>query len=635
MSSKFISSTSIDKSLQNGTAFLNIKNIKIQDLQPNFPVKTDGDKNIYSTKLSTSDITGLENVLTNPFDGTLEVKNLTTAYDTSPLDLNIFIQNTLNGLTDLNDATQNQSATSNQTTFAGDVITDNVKCDFLQDKTGSSLIEMGSTEIDLNATDVNLNGVVNCTGAVNCSENIKRYDPSGNDKKTTTMKLDRLEFNGDPVNTSNATITYLDEITGKVLNMTVDKGDFGLNSTAAITVDGENFAFFSSELRMNDKKISTLADPTDPQDAATKKYVDENSGGGGSGNVVGPSNSADNSVTFFDGTTGKLIKEINTIKYNTVDDTLAAPNLTTGSIKGSDITIEPDVIWNDTIPNATYTPTVKPKTVEIDLNNSNFTVYQSTICFNYKSTASFSLRTSTNTTTPVYIGFTKNPNATDLTGFYGQSNNGQCFDNGSVFTGNNTWTTNTILDFEIDNGQWRFESTLTPGTALRPLIDDDEDYYICVICANTSISETLSVAILSAITDSANINSIETFGNVSAHNFIVNNTIINMPFDLIFAATDEVNTITTTGQKMALRCPRNFQTEKIKVSVNSGGGAGFAIAIRNSGIVIRTITQDNLLISTTNNVATYSEDALITVDVTNIGSGTATGLKIYMIGKTL
>jgi hypothetical protein len=86
-----------------------------------------------------------------------------------------------------------------------------------------------------------------------------------------------------------------------------------------------------------------------------------------------------------------------------------------------------------------------------------------------------------------------------------------------------------------------------------------------------------------------------------------------MPFDLIFAATDEVNTITTTGQKMALRCPRNFQTEKIKVSVNSGGGAGFAIAIKNNGLVVGTITQDNLLISTTNTGATYSEDALITV----------------------
>ena len=159
MSSKFISNTSIDQSLQNGTAFLNIKNIKVQDLQPNFPVKADGDKNIYSTKLSTSDITGLENVLTNPFDGTLEVKNLTTAYDTTPLDLNVFIQNTLNGLTDLNDTTQNQSATPSQTTFVGDVVTDNVKCDFLQDKTGSSLIEMGSTQINLNATDVSVNGL--------------------------------------------------------------------------------------------------------------------------------------------------------------------------------------------------------------------------------------------------------------------------------------------------------------------------------------------------------------------------------------------------------------------------------------------------------------------------------------------
>ena len=70
MSSKFISSTTIDESLQNGTAFLNIKNIKVQNLQPNFPVKSDGDKNIYSTKLEIADVnnlqTALNNVISNP-----------------------------------------------------------------------------------------------------------------------------------------------------------------------------------------------------------------------------------------------------------------------------------------------------------------------------------------------------------------------------------------------------------------------------------------------------------------------------------------------------------------------------------------------------------------------------------------
>ena len=66
----------------------------------------------------------------------------------------------------------------------------------------------------------------------------------------------------------------------------------------------------------------------DPKEIVSKEYVDAG-GGGGSGDVVGPANSADNSVAFFDGTTGKLIKEVSTIKYNPGPNLLAVPDLST------------------------------------------------------------------------------------------------------------------------------------------------------------------------------------------------------------------------------------------------------------------------------------------------------------------
>ena len=52
-------------------------------------------------------------------------------------------------------------------------------------------------------------------------------------------------------------------------------------------------------------------------------------GGGGSGDVVGPVNSADNGVCFYSGVSGKIIKEVATIKYNPIPNSLAVPDLST------------------------------------------------------------------------------------------------------------------------------------------------------------------------------------------------------------------------------------------------------------------------------------------------------------------
>ncbi len=112
-------------------------------------------------------------------------------------------------------------------------------------------------------------------------------------------------------------------------------------------------------------------------------------------------------------------------------------------------------------------------------------------------------------------------------------------------------------------------------------------------------------------------------------------TIKGMPYDFSFACTDEVNTITSTGQKISIRAPRTFQTSKIKVSVNSAGGAGFAVDIKKNGTLVQSISIGSLLIVNTNNTTTYNEDDIITCEVSNVGSSTATGLKVYLNGKTV
>ena len=111
--------------------------------------------------------------------------------------------------------------------------------------------------------------------------------------------------------------------------------------------------------------------------------------------------------------------------------------------------------------------------------------------------------------------------------------------------------------------------------------------------------------------------------------------IIGLPFDLVFSATDEVNTITTTGQKMQLVVPRDFTTSKIKLSVNTIGGVGFSVVVKKNAVVVATIAMNNNFVTNTTSVETYSENATITLEISNVGSGTATGLKCYLIGKTI
>jgi hypothetical protein len=60
-----------------------------------------------------------------------------------------------------------------------------------------------------------------------------------------------------------------------------------------------------SSTNQNSTSLTNVPDPTNPQDAATKNYVDANVG---AGDVVGPSSSVDNTLVIFDSTTGKLLK---------------------------------------------------------------------------------------------------------------------------------------------------------------------------------------------------------------------------------------------------------------------------------------------------------------------------------------
>jgi len=129
-------------------------------------------------------------------------------------------------------------------------------------------LEFDDDNAILTATDINLNGAVASSG------DIKVYDPTAVNLDQSILKKDRLEFRGDPINTSVGSINYQDGTVRKVISLMVDKGDFQTDSQARIFVDGAIYYFYSTSLDMNNKKIIELVDPTSAQDAATKNYVD-------------------------------------------------------------------------------------------------------------------------------------------------------------------------------------------------------------------------------------------------------------------------------------------------------------------------------------------------------------------------
>ena len=72
-----------DSDLTNGTAVLFINSLKINNLTANLPIKTDSDKDLYSTLLNISDVENLQSALDNkieenPYIGTLQSTDLKT-----------------------------------------------------------------------------------------------------------------------------------------------------------------------------------------------------------------------------------------------------------------------------------------------------------------------------------------------------------------------------------------------------------------------------------------------------------------------------------------------------------------------------------------------------------------------------
>lgn len=120
-------------------------------------------------------------------------------------------------------------------------------------------------------------------------------------------------------------------------------------------------------------------------------------------------------------------------------------------------------------------------------------------------------------------------------------------------------------------------------------------------------------------------------------------TLAALPFELVVAASDETTALTTGTAKITFRMPRAVTLTSVRASLTTAQASGsiFTVDINEGGVSILStkLTIDNTE-KTSTTAATppvisdtaLADDAEMTIDIDQIGNGTATGLKVALIG---
>lgn len=114
---------------------------------------------------------------------------------------------------------------------------------------------------------------------------------------------------------------------------------------------------------------------------------------------------------------------------------------------------------------------------------------------------------------------------------------------------------------------------------------------------------------------------------------------------ICIAASDETTAITSGNGKVKFRMPFPFTLSAVRASLTTAQTSGsiFTVDINEAGasILSTKLTIDNTETTSTTAAtppvisdSALADDAEITIDVDQIGSGNATGLKVYLIGTT-
>lgn len=135
---------------------------------------------------------------------------------------------------------------------------------------------------------------------------------------------------------------------------------------------------------------------------------------------------------------------------------------------------------------------------------------------------------------------------------------------------------------------------------------------------------------------------VQSGGNVKALLSAIK-TFINKGESIIAAASDETTALTTGTGKVTFRMPYAFTVSAVRASLSTAQTSGsiFTVDINEGGT---TILSTKLTIDNTEKTSTtaatppvisdiaLADDAEITIDIDQVGDGTAKGLKVALIG---
>jgi hypothetical protein len=119
-----------------------------------------------------------------------------------------------------------------------------------------------------------------------------------------------------------------------------------------------------------------------------------------------------------------------------------------------------------------------------------------------------------------------------------------------------------------------------------------------------------------------------------------------IPIEIQLACSDETTALTTGTAKITFRTPCAMTLTEVRASLTTAQASGsiFTVDINKSGasVLSTKLTIDNTeLTSTTATTpavisdSSLADDAQITIDIDQIGDGTAKGLKVTLIGTRL
>jgi hypothetical protein len=129
----------------------------------------------------------------------------------------------------------------------------------------------------------------------------------------------------------------------------------------------------------------------------------------------------------------------------------------------------------------------------------------------------------------------------------------------------------------------------------------------------------------------------------SATTLSVNQSQIKATESLVIACSDETTALSTGTAKVTFRMPYAFTVSDVRASLTTAQTSGsiFTVDINEAGtsIISTKLTIDNTEKTSTTATtppvisdSSLADDAEITVDIDQIGDGTAKGLKVYLIG---